>query len=199
MQEMGACKVCKGIVDNYPAPKSEVKVQFTCKQINDRLGTNLSDDDILKILKSLGFEISEVTGEVDTDAVFDKISFAAKHFAKSARELAQNSEVDDFVKNLGSTVGELIKRSNSVSSTAYEAIVPDWRNDVTLPEDLSEEVARIYGFDKIPATLPKGSQQGRQSKVQNFTDKIKTVLTSLGMDEEISFAFTSFRQITNTC
>jgi len=191
LQDMGACKVCKGIVDNYPTPKNEVKVQFTCKQINDRLGTNLADDAILKILSSLGFKISEVTGEVDSDSVIDKISFAAKHFAKSAQELSKNTEVDDFVKNIGSTVGELIKRSNSISSTAYVATVPDWRNDVTIPEDLSEEVARIYGFDKIPVTLPKGSQQGRQSKAQNFTDKIKTVLTSLGMNEEISFAFTS--------
>lgn len=191
LQDMGACKVCKGIVDNYPAPKSEVKVQFTCKQINDRLGTTLAEDEILKILSSLGFKISEVGGEVDSDSVIDKISFAAKHFAKSAQELSKNTEVDDFVKNIGSTVGELIKRSNSISSTAYVATVPDWRNDVTLPDDLSEEVARIYGFDKIPATLPKGSQQGRQSKTQNFTDKIKSVLTALGMNEEISFAFAS--------
>ncbi|MBR2733014.1 MAG: hypothetical protein IKD80_02025, partial [Selenomonadaceae bacterium] len=48
------------------------------------------------------------------------------------------------------------------------ATVPDWRNDVTLPEDLSEEVARIFGVDKIPSTLPKGNQQGHQSAAQNF-------------------------------
>lgn len=191
LQDMGACKVCKGIVDNYPSPKSEIKVQFTSKQINDRLGTNLPENEIIEILSSLGFKVQEITGKVDTDKVFDKISVAAKHFAKSAKELAQNNEVDDFVKNLGSTVGELIKRSNPISSTAYEVTVPDWRNDVTIMDDLSEEVARIYGFDKIPSTLPKGSQQGRQSKTQNFTDKIKNILTTLGMNEETSFAFTS--------
>lgn len=190
LQDMGACKVCKGIVDVYPAPKSEVKVQFTAKQINDRLGTNLTDDEIIKILTALGFKISEVDGEVDTDQVFDKISFAAKHFAKSARELSENNTVDDFIKNIGTTVGELINRSKSESSALYEAIVPDWRNDVTIIDDLSEEVARIYGFDKIPSTLPKSSQQGRQSKTQNFIDKIKFTLSNLGMNEETSFAFT---------
>ncbi len=132
LQEMGACKVCKGIVDIYPNPKPAVKVQFTTKQINDRLGTNYSDKEIVDVLTALGFKIS---GNVAT--------------------------------------------------------VPDWRNDVTLMEDLSEEIARIYGYDKIPATLPKGSQQGRQSKTQNFTDKIKNILAALGMNEEISFAFTS--------
>ncbi len=190
LQEMGACKVCSGVVDVYPAPKSEVKVQFTCKQINDRLGTSYSEKEILDVLKSLGFKISEVGGEVDSDDVIDKISSAAKHFGAAAKELAQNTEVDDFVQSIGKTVGELIKRSNSESFTTYEAIVPEWRNDVTLMEDLSEEVARIYGYDKIPSTLPKGSQQGGQSKFQNFTDKIKNILSSLGMYEEISFAFT---------
>ena len=57
LQEMGACKVCAGIVDVYPSPKSEVKVSFTTKQINDRLGTNLDDEKIFDILKSLGFKL----------------------------------------------------------------------------------------------------------------------------------------------
>ena len=138
LQDMGACKVCKGIVDVYPEPKNEVKVRFTTKQINDRLGTNLSEEKILDILKNLGFKISEVETEINTDQVFDKISFAAKHLAKSARELSENSTVDDFVKNIGSTVGELINRSHSDSFTTYEAIVPDWRNDVTIMDDLSD-------------------------------------------------------------
>ena len=58
-------------------------------------------------------------------------------------------------------------------------------------DDLSEEVARIYGYDKIPSTLPKGRSQGHQSDFQNFSDKIRNVLTSLGMNEELSFSFTN--------
>ena len=192
LQDMGACKVCSGIVDVYPNPKSQVKVQFTAQQINDRLGTNISEEDILKILKSLGFEIKDVdAAQVDPDSVIDKISFAAKHLGKAAKELSQNTSVDDFVKNIGSTVGELMKRSVPAISTIYEAIVPDWRNDVRLMDDLSEEVARIYGYDKIPATLPKGQLQGKQSDFQNFVDKIKFTLTGLGMNEITSFVFTS--------
>ena len=190
LQEMGACKVCTGVVDVYPAPKSEIKVQFTCKQINDRLGTSYTEKEILDVLESLGFKISGIGAEFDGDKVFGRISNAAKHLGAAAREITQNSEVDNLIQNIGKTVGELIKNSGTEISATYEAIVPDWRNDVTLPEDLSEEVARIYGYDKIPATLPKGSQQGGQSKFQNFCDSIKNILSSLGMNEEISFAFT---------
>ena len=192
LQDMGACKVCEGIIDVYPTKKSEVKVQFTAKEINERLGTNISEEKILETLKALGFEIGEIgASDASIDNVVDKISFAAKHLSKAAKELANDENVDDFVKNLGSTVGDLIKRSQVESSAIYEATVPDWRNDVTCMEDLSEEIARIYGYENIPSTLPAGCQQGKQSATQNFMDKIKNILSGLGMNEELSFSFTN--------
>lgn len=219
LQEMGACKVCKGVVDVYPNPKPEVKIKFTPKQINARLGTKFSDDDIIDVLESLGFEIDTV-GKVDelTDEVVDKLSIATKSIGKAAREIGKKSNVENFISNIGATfsglfktadktakdagvedfvktignaVGDMVKNVDMKISSAYEVTVPEWRNDVTLPEDLSEEVARIFGFDEIPSTLPKGNQQGRQSATQDFIDRIKAILSSLGMCEELSFAFTS--------
>ena len=79
----------------------------------------------------------------------------------------------------------------TVGVESYRVTVPSWRNDVSYMEDLSEEVARIYGFDNIVTSTPFGSvMQGRQSDRQNFIDKIKAVLTGLGMSEEVSFSFT---------
>ena len=37
-----------------------------------------------------------------------------------------------------------------------EVVVPSWRQDVLCMADLAEEVARFYGYDKIPTTLPSG-------------------------------------------
>ena len=224
LQDMGACKVCKGVVDVYPNPKPEVKIKFTPAQINPRLGTNYSDEEIIGVLEALGFKIEPV-GVVDelTDEVVDKFASATKNIGKAARELGKKSTVEGFMKNFGASIGELFKNSDAKAeddvlknsgvegfmknlsetfgglaknvemkiSSAYEVTVPDWRNDVRLPDDLSEEVARIFGFDKIPSTLPKGNQQGRQSAAQNFIDKIKNILAGLGMCEELSFAFTS--------
>ncbi|EET59376.1 phenylalanine--tRNA ligase, beta subunit [Marvinbryantia formatexigens DSM 14469] len=39
---------------------------------------------------------------------------------------------------------------------AKEVVVPSWRQDVLRTADLAEEVARFYGYDNIPVTLPKG-------------------------------------------
>ncbi|MBQ7723361.1 MAG: phenylalanine--tRNA ligase subunit beta, partial [Selenomonadaceae bacterium] len=223
LQDMGACNVCKGVVDVYPNPKPEVKIKFTAKQINARLGTNYTDEEIVEVLEALGFKI-DPTNKVEelTDEVVDKFAAATKNIGKAARKIGEksnveefmnnlgstflgglfknadkakesfkNSGVEDFMKNLGDTVGDLVKSADMKISSCYEATVPDWRNDVNLPDDLSEEVARIYGFDKIPSTLPKGNQQGHQSATQNFVDKIKNILSGLGMCEELSFAFTS--------
>ncbi|MBR1805451.1 MAG: phenylalanine--tRNA ligase subunit beta [Selenomonadaceae bacterium] len=223
LQQMGACRVCKGVVDVYPSPKDEVKIKFTTAQINARLGTNYTDAEIVDVLEALGFGI-EPLNKVDelTDEVVDKFASATKTFSKAAREIgkksnvesfignigatfgnlfknagakandmAQKAGVDDFVQNISTAVGDMVKNVDMKLSTSYEVTVPDWRNDVTIPDDLSEEVARIYGFDKIPSTLPKGNQQGRQSAAQNFIDRIKAILVGLGMCEELSFAFTS--------
>ena len=74
----------------------------------------------------------------------------------------------------------------------YHVAVPSWRNDVTFMEDLSEEVARIYGFDNIHASTPRGTMvQGVQSPLQSFIDRIKVTLTHIGMNEELSFSFTN--------
>lgn len=74
----------------------------------------------------------------------------------------------------------------------YRVSVPSWRNDVTFMEDLSEEIARIYGFDNIHAGKPHGYMvQGRQSDRQEFIDLSRLCLSYMGMSEELSFSFTS--------
>lgn len=74
----------------------------------------------------------------------------------------------------------------------YSVEVPSWRNDVTFMEDLSEEIARIHGFDNIASTTPRGNvTQGGQKPLQAFADRVKLALTHMGMCEEVSFSFTS--------
>lgn len=88
----------------------------------------------------------------------------------------------------------------TAKGAGFEALVPTWRNDVSLMEDLSEEVARIVGFDSIKSTAPRGDMmQGTQSARQTFIDSIKRVLVSLGMTEELSFSFTSPEALDKLC
>lgn len=81
-------------------------------------------------------------------------------------------------------------RLESTDPACYQVTVPSWRNDVHCWEDLSEEVARIYGFDNIPSTTPRGNiQMARESDHQVFVDAMKKTFCALGLNETVSFAF----------
>ncbi|NVY96914.1 phenylalanine--tRNA ligase subunit beta [Lactobacillus sp. DCY120] len=68
-------------------------------------------------------------------------------------------------------------------------IVPLRRWDISIEADLVEEVARIYGFDKLPSTLPVSSQTiGSYTPQQKFIRHAKQVMVELGYDEAISYS-----------
>ncbi|MGI6451575.1 MAG: phenylalanine--tRNA ligase subunit beta [Desulfitobacteriia bacterium] len=72
----------------------------------------------------------------------------------------------------------------------YLVDIPTYRQDLKIEEDMIEEVARIIGYDRIPTTLPFGSQtQGRRTSEQNYRLKLRRLLIQAGMDEVISYSF----------
>lgn len=95
----------------------------------------------------------------------------------------------DVMLNIITSVGFDVTKDENDEITVK---VPSWRNDVTCIADISEEIARLHGFDKIKSTLPNGvSMQGTQSAKQTFIDKVKASLSSQGLYETISFALTN--------
>ena len=95
----------------------------------------------------------------------------------------------DVMLNIITSVGFDVTKDENDEITVK---VPSWRNDVTCMADISEEIARLHGFDKIKSTLPNGvSMQGTQSARQTFIDKVKASLSSQGLYETISFALTN--------
>ena len=68
--------------------------------------------------------------------------------------------------------------------------IPTFRPDITGEWDLVEEVARMYGFNQIPETLPFGaSTQGARTAEQQLTWDIRKVMTSCGFSEVITYSF----------
>lgn len=95
----------------------------------------------------------------------------------------------DVMLNIITSVGFDVTKDENDEITVK---VPSWRNDVTCMADISEEIARLHGFDKIKSTLPNSvSMQGTQSAKQTFIDKVKASLSSQGLYETISFALTN--------
>jgi phenylalanyl-tRNA synthetase beta chain len=59
------------------------------------------------------------------------------------------------------TVAAFLARLDIASAPAEDGrlrcAIPSWRNDLSIPQDLVEEVGRVYGYDRIPPTLPRGA------------------------------------------
>jgi phenylalanyl-tRNA synthetase beta chain len=74
----------------------------------------------------------------------------------------------------------------------FEIIVPDFRRDVTTSEDITEEIARSYGYDKIPLTAPQIKPFSMETpKAQILEKRFKALLVSMGLKEVITYSLTS--------
>lgn len=70
--------------------------------------------------------------------------------------------------------------------------IPTWRQDVLRLADLAEEVARFYGYDKIPTTLPSGeATQGGVSYQTSICNIIRKVIEQYGFSEGMTYSFES--------
>jgi phenylalanyl-tRNA synthetase beta chain len=68
--------------------------------------------------------------------------------------------------------------------------VPTWRHDVTREADLFEEIGRIFGYNNIPDTLPKGhAMQGGEGYGEEIQTIIRESLVASGLYETVTFSF----------
>ena len=82
--------------------------------------------------------------------------------------------------------------------TGFVVSVPNFRHDLDEYIDIIEEVARIYGFDHIPATTPVGASQAhKREKSSVYLKSVKEYFTACGFFELINFAFFSVKDIEN--
>ena len=74
----------------------------------------------------------------------------------------------------------------------YEVYVPSRRIDYDDNyQDLIEDIARFYGFDNIPTTIPATSEMGHLTKEQSLERSIRSLLSGLGLNEAICYSLTS--------
>ena len=80
----------------------------------------------------------------------------------------------------------------TVDKDKKEVIIPTWRQDLERLADLAEEVARFYGYDKIPMTLPKSSATaGGLSEKLKHEKAARIVVEGYGFNEGMTFSFES--------
>ncbi len=84
----------------------------------------------------------------------------------------------------------------SISKDTITATVPMHRLDVEITADLVEEIARIYGYDRIPLTLMTDElPPQRRNRILEGEDKVRDILVGCGLDEVITYRLTSKKTI----
>lgn len=68
---------------------------------------------------------------------------------------------------------------------------PPVRRDLKTEIDIIEEVARLYGYDRLPVTLPKGNCEARKTVKQELRDLTKATLVGMGASEVQTYSFVS--------
>ena len=93
------------------------------------------------------------------------------------------------------TILERLKFSVQRSKEAVRATPPDFRLDCSIPEDLVEEIGRIYGYDRVPSTLPGERSLVRDLYERHDTDEIaREVLVGRELDEAVTNSLVSATQ-----
>lgn len=96
----------------------------------------------------------------------------------------------DFTKE--QIIAYLAKVELRYDEKTGEIVAPTWRQDIHWQADLAEEVARFFGYDKIPTTLPRGeATMGGISFAHEVEDVARETAMFLGFSEGMSYSFES--------
>ncbi|MEK9185047.1 MAG: hypothetical protein AAB866_02690, partial [Patescibacteria group bacterium] len=95
---------------------------------------------------------------------------------------------------------ENLNLSPIILKDVIECTIPTYRNDLKIEEDLIEEVARLYGYNKFPKTLPTGEIPAKTIpyfKNYKIDEITKQVLTASGFSEIYTYSLISEKDLTD--
>lgn len=102
--------------------------------------------------------------------------------------------VDDINNTLGINIPEkeIIKILTKLGFTVKDGLmieVPTYRQDIVIPENITEEIGRVYGYDKIPLTLPSFSNPAQTNYDIFWQNKTRDTMKELQYSEIYSYSF----------
>lgn len=132
VDELGAGEVVRTVIDKDYTDKTPAAVEFNAEWINNFLGTDIAEADMIEYLTRLDFKVE--------------------------------------------------------NGTVY---APSFRIDIECKADIAEEVARIYGYDKIPSTEFRGVAEAELTPEQKFAKNLENNMVALGCYGIATFSFIS--------
>ncbi|MDT0722559.1 phenylalanine--tRNA ligase subunit beta [Staphylococcus haemolyticus] len=121
----------------------------------------------------------------DLGSFVTPIDITAEKVNKTIGFNLSNDEIQAIFKQLGF--------ETTLKGETLTVNVPSRRKDITIKEDLIEEVARIYGYDEIPSSLPVFGKvtSGELTDRQHKTRTVKETLEGAGLNQAITYSLVS--------
>jgi phenylalanyl-tRNA synthetase beta chain len=147
LKDLSGARVASRLTDINNDPWKPHQVRAEIPEIQRLLGVPIDKEEIIQILRSLGFEV--------------------------------------------------ILKNSALRIPTIEVKVPSWRSqDIKIPADIAEEVARLYGYFKLPAKMPSGEIPSvPQNKKFFWEDRAKVFLKHQGFFEVYNYSFVGARAL----
>lgn len=131
---------------------------------------------------------SVVAGEMDLEPKV--VSVTLEKLNRVLGTHLQMTEVEDIFRRLKFWV--------TLDNDEFIVTVPTRRGDITISEDLVEEVARLYGYDHLPTTVPVGATYpGGLTDYQEKRRAVRRFLEGAGLNQAITYTLTSEKKRKN--
>ncbi len=133
-----------------------------------------------------------LSGSVDVYPNPEKAQTIHGRVSRINKVLGIDISREEMVKYLESLEMQVEGEGDDMYVTA-----PTVRQDIEIEEDLVEEVGRLYGYDRMPVTIPKGNNEASQKYERTIKDLARDTLCALGANEIQTYSFVSPKGVDN--
>lgn len=142
----------------------------------------------IKMYEGLGGKLVAVTIVGDLEDEIKKITLTKTKLEELVGIKFEDKQVEDYLKRLYFKVKEV--------EGGWEVEVPYFRLDLNIEEDVIEEVARMYGYEKIPAEpVSQSKPLQKEDQIFKIISDLRGKLVDLGLTEVQTYSFYSTKVI----
>jgi phenylalanyl-tRNA synthetase beta chain len=160
-------------------------------EASHRFERNIDPEGVVAAQERCVALICEIAGGTATEDALDvypsRFEYRSVNLRPARLEAITSLKVDETeMKRILSGLG-FQQRTDDADVLIYK--IPPWRHDVTIEEDLVEEIARHTGYDNIMTALPPAKSAGEYHPSETRKRKLRRALAACGYDEAIDFSF----------
>jgi phenylalanyl-tRNA synthetase beta chain len=176
--ELAGGELAAGSVDvgQKPAKREPVTLRFS--QLKRILGIEVPAERVREILVALGNEETSKASSFPRSGVGTQFPDAP-----ASKEACSTPH-----KDTGASSACVPTPERGIEECSFSVIPPSWRRDLTREIDLIEEVARIYGYERIPEDVAVPMAASAKRREDRVLEKIRGVLTAAGIDEALTLS-----------